>query len=110
MPFNFDLHAMLYSENAPQIENALHQFQFLEHKRVNLVNPRKEFYQDVELSEVEEFVKSQGLSAQFIGVPEARDYRETLAMRAEKVKTTSAAPEQEAFPPALFGRTASAPS
>jgi hypothetical protein len=99
VPFRYDVHAMLYSDNAPQIEYALHQF--LEEKRVNLVNPRREFYYDVELSEVEEFVKAKGLSAQFTKVPEAREYRESFAMRAEKTKNVTIAPEQEAFLPAL---------
>jgi hypothetical protein len=34
VPFAFDLHAMLYSDNAPELENALHQL--LEDRRVNL--------------------------------------------------------------------------
>jgi hypothetical protein len=58
VPFAFDLHAILYSDNAPELENALHQL--LEDRRVNLVNARKEFYQNVELEEVEAFVKQRG--------------------------------------------------
>jgi hypothetical protein len=40
VPFAFDVHAMLYSDNAPQLEGAFHEF--LEARRVNLVNARKE--------------------------------------------------------------------
>ena len=79
VPFPFDLHAMLYSDNAPDLETALHQL-FAE-RRLNLVNARREFYRDVELEEIEAFVKNKGLSAQFVTVPEAREYRETLAKR-----------------------------
>lgn len=81
VPFPFDLHAMLYSDNAPDLESGLHQL--LEKRRVNLVNPRKEFYRDIEIEEIEAFVRSRGLSAQFIRHPEAREYRETIAKREE---------------------------
>jgi hypothetical protein len=79
VPFPFDLHVMLYSDNAPELEASLHRF--LEARRVNLVNPRREFYHGVDLSEVEEFVQKRGLSAQFMTLAEAREYRETLALR-----------------------------
>ena len=79
MPFPFDLHAMLYSDNAPDLEGALHRL--FGERRLNLVNPRREFYRDVELKEIEEFVRGRGLSAQFIELPEAREYRETMAKK-----------------------------
>ena len=81
----------------------------LEAKRVNLVNPRKEFYYDVELAGVEKFVREKGLSAQFITIPEAREYRETLAMRAEQLKSATVTEGQDVFPPTLFGASAPAP-
>ncbi len=93
VPFPFDLHVMLYSDNAPELEGALHAL--FEDRRVNLVNPRKEFYQQVELSEIEAFVRARGLSAQFISLPEAKEYRETLAARAEKVAKCQAVKEPE---------------
>jgi len=82
VPFAFDLHAMLYSDNAPELETALHKL--VQDRQVNLVNPRKEFYKDVELEEIEAFVKQRGLSAQFIKIPEAKEYRETQALRAQR--------------------------
>lgn len=82
VPFPFDLHAMLYCDNAPDLEAGLHRL-FVD-RRVNMVNARKEFYRDVDLSEIEEFVRARGLSAQFIVVPEAKEFRETLAVRAER--------------------------
>ena len=42
VPFPFDLHAMLYSNDAPDLEHGLHQF--LNAKRFNLVNGRREFF------------------------------------------------------------------
>jgi len=42
VPFSFDVHAMIYSDNAPALEASLHR-EFT-HKRVNAVNKRKEFF------------------------------------------------------------------
>lgn len=92
VPFPFDLHAMLYSDNAPELESALHQL--LDDRRVNLVNARKEFYQNVALGEVEQFVKAKGLSAQFIAVPEAKEYRESLAIRQQRAEPVRKEPEK----------------
>ena len=66
-------------------EGALHQF--FEERRLNLVNPRKEFYRNVKLAEVKAFVEKRGLSAQFVDIPEARQWRETIAKRTEKNAT-----------------------
>ena len=42
VPFNFDIHALFFSNDAVGIEAALHEK--LGHLRVNLVNPRREFF------------------------------------------------------------------
>jgi hypothetical protein len=97
VPFPFDLHAMLYSDNAPELENGLHRL-FVQ-RRLNMVNPRREFYRDVELNEIESFVKAKGLSAQFIKDAEAREYRETLAKREQ---AAPAVPEPDKFSGGLF--------
>ena len=99
VPFPFDIHAILYSQNAPELETALHQL--FEARRLNLVNPRREFYRDVGIDEVESFVRSKGFSAQFIKQPEAREFRETLAKR--EAQLPKDAPKQpERFSEALF--------
>ncbi len=93
VPFPFDLHTMMYSDNAPELETALHKL--VEDRQMNLVNPRKEFYRDVELEEIEAFVKTRGLSAQFIRYPEAKQYRESLALRKEGTVATLAGSDLE---------------
>lgn len=42
VPFEFDVHAMIFSEDAPALENSLHQRH--SDRKVNKVNPRKEFF------------------------------------------------------------------
>ena len=78
VPFQFDIHVMMFSDNAPDLERSLHAH--FEDRRVNLVNPRKEFYRDVGLDEVEEFVRARGVTAQFVKLAEAREYRETQSI------------------------------
>jgi len=103
VPFPFDLHAMLYSDNAPALEYALHEH--LADKRVNLVNPRREFYFDVDLDDVEQLVRKRGLSAQFIKVAEAKQYRESLAARQRTITPAAGDKRAEEFPETLFGET-----
>jgi hypothetical protein len=77
VPFQFDIHAMIYSEDAPALENALHKT--FAHKKVNMLNYRKEFFK-VTLDEIEHRAKEIGLNTEFIRLPEAEEYRETLAI------------------------------
>jgi hypothetical protein len=100
VPFPFDLHVMLYSDDAPELENALHKL--FDERRLNLINARREFYQNLELEEIESFVRSRGLSAQFIKFAEAREYRETLAHRQQRLVTGSQ--ESNKFPEQPFER------
>ncbi len=90
VPFEFDVHALIYSENAPELENELHKR--FDEKRVNLVNNRKEFY-NVPLSEIETVVKESYGEIEFTQIAEAKQYRETVALR-DKVKVDSTINEQ----------------
>jgi len=85
VPFEFDVHALIYSENAPELETKLHRR--FDGKSLNLVNSRKEFY-NVTLQEIEKAVKELHGEMQFTKIAEAKQYRETLALR-EKVKMSS---------------------
>ncbi len=100
VPFPFDVHAMMYTENAPALESQLHDH--FEEKRVNLVNGRKEFFH-VSVSEIEEFAKANNYPVTITKLAEAREYRETLAARAEKAsKPEDAASTTSQFPDSLL--------
>lgn len=79
VPFTFDVHAMIYSEDAPQLEKQLHRH--FNHQRVNKVNYRKEFFQ-VALTDVREYLVKLGVNAQFTLKAEALQYRESLRIEA----------------------------
>jgi Domain of unknown function (DUF4041)/Meiotically up-regulated gene 113 len=76
VPFPFDIHALIYSENAPELETKLHSHFW--DRRINWVNNRKEFFQ-VGLDEVAAVISECGLSAEVLAVPEAKEYRQTVA-------------------------------
>lgn len=78
VPFPFDMHALVYSEDAPALESRLHEH-FWE-RRLNWSNDRKEFFR-VTLSELESAIQSFGLKTTLAHVPEAREYRETVALK-----------------------------
>ena len=78
VPFEFDIHAMIPSDNAPELENIL-QAHF-ESKRVNMVNPRKEFF-NVLIDDIEQVCREKQLNIKLTKLAEARQYRETLLKR-----------------------------
>lgn len=77
VPFAFDVHAMIWSENAPVLEKALHK-KFLQ-AQMNKVNPRKEFFK-VTVADIKAEIAAMGLEASWTLAAEAREYRETLVI------------------------------
>ena len=78
VPFTIDVHAMLYSEDAPKLEKALHEKFKLE--SVNKVNFRKEFF-NVSLAEIKQVVGQQGIEdVHWTMKADAAEYRESLAI------------------------------
>ncbi|MGL1891998.1 MAG: DUF4041 domain-containing protein [Spirochaetaceae bacterium] len=82
VPFSFDIHAKIKSEDAPALEKSLHKI--FKDKRVNLVNNRKEFF-NVNFDKIRKEVDQLELNAEIFETIEAREYRETQALRKEKV-------------------------
>lgn len=89
VPFSFDVHALIHSEDAPALEAKLHK-QFA-HGRLNLVNDRKEFFR-VDLSAIEEYARAQGLAFEMTMIAEAREYRESELRRRDGAGRSSSAP------------------
>lgn len=79
VPFEFDVHAMIFSSDAPELETILHSH--FADKAVNKVNPRKEFY-NVNIDEIEKIVKENyNDTVQFTKIPIAAEYRQTMNMQ-----------------------------
>jgi hypothetical protein len=77
VPFDFDVHALIFSEDAPALETSLHKHFVL--LQMNKVNYRKEFFR-VPLTHIREEVEKMSLEAKWTMTSEARQYHETLAI------------------------------
>jgi len=95
VPFKFDVHAMIYSENARALEAKLHKA--FENNRVNLINNRKEFFY-VNLADIEKVVTADYGTIEFTKLAEAMEYRESYALREQKY---AEATKESAFPESI---------
>lgn len=77
VPFEFDVHALIYTDNAPGLERQLHK-RFLK-LQMNKVNPRKEFFK-VGIIDIKDAVIDLGITAKWTLTAEAKHYRESLAI------------------------------
>ncbi len=77
VPFPFDVHGMIFSDDAVGLENHLHKL--FNNCRVNKINLRKEFFR-VSLDEIEKIVAEKFPSAEFKKTALAEQYRQSLEM------------------------------
>ena len=77
VPFGFDVHSFIFSDDASGLETELHRR--LNERRVNKVNKRKEFF-SVSLDELEELVNEIYPSAEFNRTMLAEEYRQSLSL------------------------------
>ena len=74
VPFPFDVHAMIYTEDAPSLEAELHRV--FDSRKLNAVNGRKEFFR-VPLNEIREQVEKFGIVCEWVENPIAKQYRDS---------------------------------
>jgi hypothetical protein len=77
VPFEYDVHALIYSEDAPELEAKLHNH--FASRRVNMINLRREFFR-VSLDEIRAAVTQHFREVSFITAAGAEQYRQTLAL------------------------------
>lgn len=83
VPFKFDIHALIFSDDAPSLETSLHRA--FDDKKVNMANNRKEFF-NVTLDEIKKVINDNyDKTVDFVDVPSAQQYRESLKMK-EKIE------------------------
>ena len=81
VPFDFDVHAMIFSDDAPKLEAALHNA--FADRKLNFVNQRREFF-NVSLDEIKRVVKENfDKSIEFTEIAPAEQYRESLLLKKE---------------------------
>lgn len=80
VPFDFDVHALVFSEDAFGLEAALHSH--FDKLRINRVNSRKEFFR-ASVEEIESaLIKHFDKPVEFIKLTEAAEYRQSLKLAA----------------------------
>lgn len=77
VPFPFDVHSMIFSDDAVSLETKLHHI--LNDQRVNKVNLRKEFFR-VSLDDLEKLVGEIAPTAEFKRTALAEQYRQSLSI------------------------------
>ncbi len=79
VPFNFDVHALIFADDAPGLEAALHNA--FESKKVNKINGRREFFR-VSLDEIKSVVRANfDKTVEWTDVAEADQYRQSLLIK-----------------------------
>lgn len=81
VPFPFDVHMMIATDNAPELEKALHRAFYK--KQLNKVNPRKEFFR-CSIDEIVKVVRANHGDATYTADPEALQYYESLRIKPEE--------------------------
>ncbi len=77
VPFDFDVHAFIWAEDAPALEHQLHKLFVL--NQINKVNHRKEFFR-AKLAEIRQEIERLGLNVKWTMVAEAREYKESQSI------------------------------
>ncbi len=78
VPFDFDVHAMIFSEDAPALEAALHKA--FENRKLNMVNTRREFFR-VSLDEIKDVIKHNfDKTVEFVDIAPAEQYRKSILL------------------------------
>jgi hypothetical protein len=100
VPFQFDVHAIIYSENAPQLEYDLHKK--FNDCRLNRINGKKEFFK-VSLDELAAFIKEHAnAEIEFTKLAEAREFRESLSLLQQINKTIAQTEDILNYPQSLL--------
>jgi len=77
VPFEFDVHAIILSDDVPALENRLHKLFIL--NQINKVNHRKEFFR-ADIADLRREIEALGIEAKWTMAAEAAQYRESLAI------------------------------
>jgi hypothetical protein len=92
VPFPFDVHSLIFSDDAVGLENAIHKE--FSAKRLNKINLRKEFFK-VSVDELENFVFKSHPSANFTRTMLAQQYYQSVSIDGAPPETLADYDEEE---------------
>lgn len=86
VPFDFDIHALVFSDDAPALETALHQA--FAGRKLNMINGRREFF-NVTLEEIEAVIKRNfSKPVEVTRLADAAEYRQSMKLRSSATQRT----------------------
>ena len=85
VPFPFDVHLMVGCEDAPKLEAALHRR--FHKRRVNKVNPRKEFFR-VPIADIVTAVREEHGEVEYTADAEALEFAQSQTMTDAELEVT----------------------
>lgn len=88
VPFNFDVHALFFSEDAVGVETSLHHH--FADKRVNRINTRREFFYATPTEVRDALTKIAGNLLEFTEEPAADQYYQSLQAAKEEDQSATA--------------------
>ena len=88
VPFHYDVHALVFSDNAVGLETGLHH-EFAD-RRVNLVNLRREFFRVTPAEVREVLIRHQESIIEWVDDPEAAEWRQSETARRQMADDTGA--------------------
>jgi hypothetical protein len=86
VPFKYDVHALIFSDDAVSLEVRLHQA--FQDRRVNMVNLRREFFYATPIEVREVLTQADGSVLEFVEDPEADEWHQSV--NARRAATTPA--------------------
>ncbi|PYZ94882.1 hypothetical protein CR194_04985 [Salipaludibacillus keqinensis] len=87
VPFKFDIHAMVFSDNAVDLEQKIHER--LTPNRINKINLRKEFFSS-DINNLQAIVQDIDSTVEFTTTLAAEEYRQSLSIEQEEQKSKTA--------------------
>lgn len=82
VPFTFDVHALIESDDAPDLESTLHKV--FDHRRVNKVNRRKEYF-NVTIEDIEKELENLEIKALINRIASADEYYQSIKLTSETI-------------------------
>jgi hypothetical protein len=98
VPFRYDIHALIFSDDAVSLETRLHQA--FQDRRVNMVNLRREFFYATPTEVRDVLTQADGSVLEFVEEPEADEWHQSENARQQRSRAIDTTAGQAPRPPA----------
>lgn len=92
LPFNYDIHAMIETEDAPALQQKLHKY--FNDQRKNRINNNKDFF-NINIEDLAFACEELGLDIKLTKIAEAKEYRESMAVERSTARSNTSKPTKK---------------